>query len=146
MNSASMVRFTIAVIILLIFSFLILLPHFANAAVCYDTPAAVRRVNHAAWPKWTAHMKGHDGQRCWYPTGKIETVVARVSVQRPPIRSVDTEPQGAMSYAPDPPAIAHPVPPQLPFGYFYDVFQLLLSPRNRVNQSFFDLGYGQSHE
>lgn len=113
----------------------------AHAATCYESPDAVRKANPNAWPRWSLHVRDHVGEHCWYPGSKVRVVVTRRQAPRPPGDPLEPV-AAALPYAePEPsPRYATPPAPALPFGYFVEVFQGFLSPLNRINQSFFELG------
>jgi hypothetical protein len=74
----------------------------AEAASCLPSPAAVRKLQPRAWPKWT---HGPKGERCWYagkkpvlaeaaPRGKLVTrklVMRTAAPQRKPAPEVESD-------------------------------------------------------
>jgi hypothetical protein len=38
-----------------------------QASPCLPSASAVRREYQGAWPSWTLRVRGHEGDKCWYP-------------------------------------------------------------------------------
>ncbi len=79
----------------------------ADASVCFADKYGVYRHTPGAWAGWTRQMKGHVGEKCYYPTtkaklhnhGKGVRHVGQARKTSPSVRSIDTKPQSVQSQA-----------------------------------------------
>jgi hypothetical protein len=57
---------------LLLLAAILLIPTQAKASICFADAEGVRRHSPDAWVSWTRQMPGHKGDKCYFPTTKVE--------------------------------------------------------------------------